>query len=116
MPQTVGTSPNQVQDLLRMLKEAVRPDVREWAADHLVSVDWHTNPHVVQALVEAATQDSVPFVRVACIQCLGHMGANTMPVVSALRALKRDADPRVRYEAEQALMKIAPGQVVSAGR
>jgi hypothetical protein len=114
-PQTAGTGPNQVQDLVRMLKEAVRPDVREWAADHLVSVDWHTNPQAVQALVETATQDSVPFVRVACIQCLGKMGANTNQVVSALRAMQRDTDPRVRYEAHQALMKLGAGQVVSAG-
>jgi hypothetical protein len=115
VPQAASMNPNQVQELLRMLKQAVRPDVREWAADHLVSVNWRTNPQVVQTLVEAATQDSVPFVRVACIQCLGNMGANTMPVVSALRALKSDSDPRVRYEAQQALMKLVPGQVVSAG-
>ena len=78
----------------------------------LHNIDWRTNPQVVDALVTAAWKDVAATVRQACIHSLAIMGCNTMPVVNALQALRLDADPRVREEAEQALAALAPIQPV----
>jgi HEAT repeat protein len=106
----VAARPEQVETLLRMLQRTDRPDLREWAAGNLATVDWRTNPRIVPALVKTGCEDSVPFVRVACVRALGQMGANTMPVVSAMQTWKTDSDPRVRHEAEQALSRLTSSQ------
>ena len=110
------TEAEQIQYVVTMLRGSDRPDLREWAADWLAAVDCRTNPQVVQTLVKVAREDSVPFVRVACVRCLAKMNVNSFPVACALRDLKGDADLRVRYEAVQALRRLAPNQAVVTGQ
>jgi hypothetical protein len=105
----------QAQQVLGVLRDSLYPSQREWAADSLVGQDWRTNPEVLQGLLTAAREDPAPTVRAACVRCLAKMNANTVPVVGTIQALKSDADPRVRSEAEQALGTLTPGQA-SYGR
>jgi hypothetical protein len=96
--------------VLKQLQDSLYPSERELAADQLTACDWHKNPQVVQALVTAARADPAPMVRAGCIRALVQMQVNTIPAVTAVQALKDDADSRVRQEAEQALtaMMAAP--------
>jgi hypothetical protein len=96
------------------LREAVDPGQREWAAHGLAAYDGWTNPQAVQALVAGARGDAAAPVRAACLRSLARMNVRTLPVLSAVQALKADADPRVRAEAEQALRQLGgadPGMV-----
>jgi hypothetical protein len=102
------------QELAGILKDSLYPSQREWAAEHLATADWHTQPHVVQALVTAAKDDPAATVRAACVRCLCRMGVNTVPVVSVIQGLKSDTDPRVRREADNALTALAPSQAEPA--
>lgn len=92
-----------LQATYMLLRDAVYPSQREWAADSLTAVDWRSNPQVVQALLSSAREDSAATVRAGCVRCLVKMNVNTPPVLAALQGLKNDADPRVRQEVEQAL-------------
>jgi hypothetical protein len=92
-----------LQQSLRVLRDALYPSQREWAADALSRVDWRTNPQVVPALVAAAREDPAATVRAACVRSLARMNANGVMVLEALQALKTDTDPRVRQEVEAAL-------------
>jgi hypothetical protein len=100
--------PNPV-DLVRTLQNSVVPEEREWAVNNLSCYDGPSNPQAVQAVVAAARQDPAPLVRAACIRCLVRMNVNTWPVLSAVQALTGDADPRVKHEADRALVKLVPG-------
>ena len=82
---------------------------REWAAESMATVDWRTYPQVVQALTTAAKEDPAATVRAGCVRGLAKMKANTAPVVTVVRDLRKDTDPRVRQEAEQALSILATG-------
>jgi hypothetical protein len=95
------------QQALRTLREAVDPEQREWAAANLATVQWQSNPGIVEALIIAAGKDSAPTVRVACIRSLVRMHANTVPVVNTLLALQTDPDPRVQREAKLALQQLS---------
>jgi hypothetical protein len=101
---------SQVQQALATLRDSLYPSQREWAADGLVGMDWRVNPEVLQGLVTAAHDDPAPTVRAACVRCLARMNANTVPVVSTIQGLRSDADPRVRFEVEQALSTLSPSQ------
>jgi hypothetical protein len=100
--------------LLTVLRDSLYPSQREWAAEKLSALDWKTNEPVVLALVQAAREDPAATVRAGCIHALAQMKANTMPVVTTVQALKADADPRVRNEAEQALAVLAPAGSAAA--
>jgi hypothetical protein len=89
--------------LLATLRGALLPSQREWAADRLADLDWRTNPLAVDALATAAHDDPAATVRAGCVRSLARMKVNTVPVVAVVEGLKRDADPRVRLEAEEAL-------------
>lgn len=90
------------RQLIRVLHDSMYPSERERAVDNLATRDWHSNPAVVDALVKCAQEDPAATVRAACVRGLAKMGANTVPVASALQSLKADSDPRVRHEVEQA--------------
>jgi hypothetical protein len=89
--------------MLTVLRDSLYPSQREWAADQLASGDWRSRPEVVEALATAARQDPAPMVRAGCVRALAQIQVNTVPVRTAVQALKDDPDPRVRQEAEQAL-------------
>jgi hypothetical protein len=98
--------------ILGLLHTSIYPEARENAVNALQNVNWQTNPQVVQSLLAAARQDESPAVRAACVRCLAKLNVNTVPVVSTVQALRADADPRVQYEAEQALARLASDQAV----
>jgi hypothetical protein len=99
---------------LATLHDALYPSHREWAAENLAEVDAQANPQVVDALVAAAHQDPAASVRAACVRSLARMKARTDAVMSTLRTLKDDADPRVRLEADQALAALSHAPVPAA--
>jgi hypothetical protein len=101
------------QPLVATLRDALQPSQREWAADKLALLDWRTNPQAVEALVKAAREDPATAVRAACIRSLGKMNANTLPVVSALQALKADPDALIQREVDQALASLTSSQPAS---
>jgi hypothetical protein len=105
-PATPAASPPQ---LLATLRNSLLPSQREWAADQLAGVDWRANPQAVDALVTAAHSDPAASVRAGCVRALAKMKANTPPVVAAVEGLKRDADPHVRHEAEEAWTTLGGG-------
>ncbi len=101
--------------LMSVLQQSPYPAQREWAALNLASQDPRAHPEVVDALLTAARKDPAASVRVGCVACLGTvlarqphlmLGANAPPVLSTLHALKSDSDPRVRQEAEHALIHL----------
>jgi hypothetical protein len=98
-----------VPQLLATLHGALLPSQRELAAERLADLDWRTSPQVVDALVTAAHADPAATVRAGCVRSLAKMKVNTVPVVAAVEGLKRDADPRVRLEAEEALTVLGGG-------
>lgn len=94
------------QALLLALRDALCPSERELAAQSLAEMDCRQSPQVVQALLNSAREDPAPTVRVACIHCLAEMRLNTVPMLSLLQSLESDGDPRVRHEAEQAMVSL----------
>jgi hypothetical protein len=106
LPATLPAADEISGQLLKILHDSVYPSERERAVDALANRDWRANPQVVDALVKAAREDPAATVRAACVRGLGQMHANTMPVVTVVQALKADPDPRVKKEAEQALVSL----------
>ncbi|MGL4550641.1 MAG: HEAT repeat domain-containing protein [Gemmataceae bacterium] len=90
----VNTTPK----LLADLRDSLLPSEREMAVDRLRLMDWKAEPEVLQGLTAAAKADPSPAVRLACVRALGHMKADTYPVIQTLEELKQDADARVREE------------------
>ncbi len=108
-PAGIRPLPDHVQQMVAALRDSLYPSQREWAAESMATVDWRAYPQVVQVLTTAAKEDPAATVRAECVRCLAKMKANTAPVVTLVRELKKDADPRVRQEAEQALTILAAG-------
>jgi hypothetical protein len=104
----------QAQEWLKALHDSPYPSQREVAAYNLTTLDWRSQPLVVQGLLTAAKEDPAPTVRAGCVTCLARMNVQTPAVVSVLNSLKTDGDPRVRQEAEQALVRLAPGQAAAS--
>ena len=92
---------------LDVLHDSLYPSQREWAAETLSALDWRCSPKVVEAMVAGAREDPAATVRAACVRCLTKMKANSKEVLSAITALKNDTDPRVRQEADQAMLALA---------
>jgi hypothetical protein len=109
------SSVQSIQNMLGVLHDSLYPSQREWAVEGLASVDWHANPHVVQALLTAAREDPAPTVRAACVRGLVRMNVNSLTVVNTLQGLRADYDTRVREEAEEALATLSASHSTTSG-
>lgn len=106
MPTHQPSATQQVEQLLRVLRESPYPAQREWAAQSLTGLDWRVHPQIVPALIQSASQDPAPSVRAGCVSCLGRMNAAVEPVFGMLHTLRNDTDPRVRQEVDQAFVRL----------
>ncbi|GBD35056.1 hypothetical protein HRbin36_00160 [bacterium HR36] len=89
--------------LTNVLQASGSPQQREWAAARLAVIEPNRYPFAVEALVHAAKHDPHPAVRIKAIQSLALMRADTPNVRQALDLARRDADPRIREQANHAL-------------
>jgi hypothetical protein len=105
-----GQGAGSLTHMLGQLRDSISPAERELAALNLANQDCRSHPEIVQALVTAARQDPAATVRAGCVHSLAVQNVNTLPVLTALNALKIDPDPRVRQEADQALTRLTGGQ------
>jgi hypothetical protein len=96
----------QVDQLIRVLRESPYPAQREWAAQSLTSFEWRTHPNIVPSLLQSASQDPAGSVRAGCVYCLGRMQVAVEPVFSTLNMMRSDNDPRVRQEVQQSLIHL----------
>lgn len=103
---TAANATPELAQTFRTLRESPYPAQREWAATNLATFDWRANPHIVAALVESARHDPAATVRASCVYSLGRMNVASEPVLATLQTLRNDGDPRVRQEAEQALVRL----------
>jgi hypothetical protein len=108
-PGLVKPTAENIHQMEITLRDSLYPSQREWAAESMAAVDWRSHPQVVQALTTAAKEDPAPTVRASCVRCLASMKVNTQPVITVVRGLKNDSDPRVRQEAERATSILADG-------
>jgi hypothetical protein len=108
VPATTGVVNH--RQMLALLRQSAYPEQRAWAAENVTYFDWTVSPEIVETLVLAARKDSAPSVRVACLRSLAKMNVQTGPVVATVRALKTDADPHVRSEADLALTRLGGSQ------
>ncbi|MBI2807192.1 MAG: HEAT repeat domain-containing protein [Planctomycetes bacterium] len=107
MPTQQQATTQQVQQLIKVLRESPYPAQREWAAQSLTTnYEWRAHPQIVPAILQAASQDPASSVRAGSVYCLGRMGAAVEPVFGALHSLRNDIDPRVRQEVEQAFTRL----------
>ena len=107
---TVQATPDNLHQMEITLRDALYPSQRELAAQAMATADWHSHPSVVQFLTKAAKEDPAATVRATCVRCLANMHVNTGPVLTVVRGLKKDTDPRVRQEAERALSTLDAGE------
>lgn len=109
-PQPVPTQQQsvtqQVEQLIKVMRESPYPAQREWAAQSLASFEWRAHPQIVPALIQSASQDPAATVRAGCVHCLGRMNAAVEPVFGVLHSMRNDIDPRVRQEVEQAFIRL----------
>jgi hypothetical protein len=96
----------QVEQLIKVMRENAYPAQREWAAQMLANYEWRVHPQIVPALLQSAGQDPAATVRAGCVTCLGRMQAAVEPVFGTLHALRSDIDPRVRSAVEQAFVNL----------
>jgi hypothetical protein len=106
MMQTPAAQTQQVEQLIRVMRENAYPAQREWAAQMLASYEWRMHPQIVPALLQSAAQDPAATVRAGCVTCLGRMQAAVEPVFGTLHAMRGDIDPRVRTAVEQAFVQL----------
>jgi hypothetical protein len=92
-----------VQQCTYILQSSIYPTQREMAVDQLCACDLRANPHVVHVLLTTAKEDPAAMVRVAAVNGLTRLGVANEAAIATYTQLKNDADPRVRFEAEQAL-------------
>jgi hypothetical protein len=98
-----------VPGLLIIFKDAQDASQRRWAVEMLSLVDWSNHDDVVPALLSAARTDSDRALRVQSMRCLTMRNVSSPAVISAFRDLQSDADPRVRQEAAQGLIRLNGG-------
>ena len=101
---------------VQTLKNANQPSQREYAADQLSKIRGVSMNLAVQALATAVKEDPAPLVRAACIRSLTRMKINTIEVLEVINEKKTDLDPRVRMEADQALIQLTSGSSESGNR
>ncbi|RLS25111.1 MAG: HEAT repeat domain-containing protein, partial [Planctomycetota bacterium] len=99
-----------------MLKNANQPSQREYAADQLSKIRGVSMNLAVQALATAVKEDPAPLVRAACIRSLTRMKINTIEVLEVINEKKTDLDPRVRMEADQAIIQLTSGSSESGNK
>jgi hypothetical protein len=99
-----------------MLKNANQPSLREYAADQLSKIRGVSTNLAVQALATAVKEDPAPLVRAACIRSLTRMKINTIEVLEVINEKKTDLDPRVRMEADQAIIQLTSGSSESGNK
>ena len=99
-----------------MLKNANQPSLRENAADQLSKTRGVSMNLAVQALATAVKEDPAPLVRAACIRSLTRMKINTIEVLEVINEKKTDLDPRVRMEADQAIIQLTSGSSESGNK
>lgn len=99
-----------------MLKNANQPSQREYAADQLSKIRGGSINLAVQALATAVKEDPAPMVRAACIRSLTRMKINSIEVLEVINEKKTDLDPRVRMEADQAIIQLTSGSSDSGNR
>lgn len=87
------------------LKTSLQPSQREFAAEQLGQLSLRGNPEVIQTLVQGVRNDPAPTVRAACIRSLTRMKIHTIETMDLFRGMKSDQDPRVRLEADKALIQ-----------
>jgi hypothetical protein len=109
-PAAAPSTPDNIRRMESGLRDSLYPSQREWAAENLATVDWRMHPQVVQTLLTAAKEDPAATVRATCVRSLANMKANTAPVITMVRSLTSDTDPRVRKEAERAVSVLGAGQ------
>jgi hypothetical protein len=114
MPAQATPASQQIEQLIRAMRESPYPSQREWAAQQLVSFDCRVHPQVLQAIVLSARHDPAVSVRAGCVYCLGRMQVPGDSVLSALQAMRNDNEPRVRDQVEQALVRL--GQAPAAAQ
>ncbi len=105
-PMRQPSAAQQLDQVLRVLRESPYPNQREWATQALAYFDWRSHPQVVPALLQAASQDRAGNVRAGSVSCLGRIGAAVEPVIGTLHTLRNDIDPRVRQEVVQAFIRL----------
>jgi len=101
---------------VQMLKTANQPSYREYAADQLSKIRGISMNQAVHALATAVKEDPAPLVRAACIRSLTRMKINTIEVLEVINEKKTDLDPRVRLEADQAMIQLTSGSSESGNR
>ena len=99
-----------------MLKNANQPSLRENAADQLSKIRGVSMNLAIQALATAIKEDPAPLVRAACIRSLTRMKINTIEVLEVINEKKTDLDPRVRMEADQAIIQLTSGSSESGNK
>ena len=99
-----------------MLKNANQPSLREYAADQLSKTRGVSMNLAIQALATAVKEDPAPLVRAACIRSLTRMKINTIEVLEVINEKKTDLDPRVRMEADQAIIQLTSGSSESGNK
>jgi len=107
---SAGQGTGSITHMLGTLRDSISPAERELTALNLANLDWRGHPEIVQALVTSARQDPAATVRAGCVHSLAVQNITAAPVLTALNALKNDPDPRVRQEADQALIRLTGGQ------
>lgn len=110
-PASAPAQPANVSQSLATLRESLYPSERETAAEQLSELNWRSQPLVVETLMKVAREDPAATVRAACIHALAHMKADSTAVVTLVRDLKSDRDPRVRQEAEEALNALGESDI-----
>ncbi len=116
MPTQQSVMTQQVEQIIKVLRESPYPSQRESAAQSLTSFEWRAHPQIIPALVQSARQDPAPNVRAGCVNSLGRMKAAVEPVFGALQALRSDIDPRVRQEVEGAFTSLGQAPMMPGYR
>jgi hypothetical protein len=106
-PAAPVTSQETLKQLITTLRESIYPSQREMAAEGLMAYDWHEYPQALEVLMLTARDDAAPLVRATCVHCLARFNVRSERVRMTLESLRNDADPRVRQEVEEALVKVA---------
>jgi hypothetical protein len=103
------------EQLVAILKTALYPSQREYAAGCLAAQDWKTQPQVLDAILAGAKDDPAASVRAGCVRALAQMKANTPAAVALMESLNVDTDPRVRQAAADALATLGVPAVTDTG-
>jgi hypothetical protein len=111
-----GVNVPTAKKLVTILGESYDPFQREWAVHQLAAVSWPADVDVVAALQRSASKDPAAVVRVQCLRCLAQRNVNTPAVIKTIRDMKADVDPRVRHEADQALVSLGATAYVPSGQ